>query len=153
MIDYAATLQPDRGQPARTIHIVHPNVWAEWLKAQPPRIRTAVAAHKLTGKAGNRALGTTWSRGAPSLALWAPTAQHVDLLVWQGSGDPTRSWGPPFVQGESTYFLSTNRGKKGCEDNCGVGCVIQTSLPFSNPVNLVRVELASRASRMLPIAR
>jgi formyl-CoA transferase len=29
-----------------------------------------------------------------------------------GSGDPTRSWGPPFVEGESTYFLSTNRGKR-----------------------------------------
>jgi crotonobetainyl-CoA:carnitine CoA-transferase CaiB-like acyl-CoA transferase len=29
-----------------------------------------------------------------------------------GSGDPTRSWGPPFVQGESTYFLSANRGKR-----------------------------------------
>jgi formyl-CoA transferase len=29
-----------------------------------------------------------------------------------GSGDPTRSWGPPFVEGESTYFLSANRGKR-----------------------------------------
>ena len=29
-----------------------------------------------------------------------------------GGGDPTRSWGPPFVEGESTYFLSTNRGKR-----------------------------------------
>lgn len=27
-------------------------------------------------------------------------------------GDETRSWGPPFVQGESAYFLSVNRGKK-----------------------------------------
>ncbi len=29
-----------------------------------------------------------------------------------GGGDPTRSWGPPFVEGESTYFLSANRGKR-----------------------------------------
>jgi formyl-CoA transferase len=29
-----------------------------------------------------------------------------------GGGDPTRSWGPPFVGEESTYFLSTNRGKR-----------------------------------------
>jgi crotonobetainyl-CoA:carnitine CoA-transferase CaiB-like acyl-CoA transferase len=28
-------------------------------------------------------------------------------------GDDTRGWGPPFVQGESTYFLSVNRGKRG----------------------------------------
>jgi crotonobetainyl-CoA:carnitine CoA-transferase CaiB-like acyl-CoA transferase len=27
-------------------------------------------------------------------------------------GDDTRQWGPPFVKGESTYYLSTNHGKK-----------------------------------------
>ncbi|WP_018461011.1 CaiB/BaiF CoA transferase family protein [Thermus oshimai] len=27
-------------------------------------------------------------------------------------GDETRGWGPPFVEGESAYFLSVNRGKK-----------------------------------------
>jgi len=47
--------------------------------------------------AGKRALGTTWSHGTPHLALWAPTAQDVDLLVWPAtrkgvdtSGTPTR---------------------------------------------------------------
>lgn len=29
-----------------------------------------------------------------------------------GTGDDARSWGPPFVNGESTYFLSANRGKR-----------------------------------------
>jgi crotonobetainyl-CoA:carnitine CoA-transferase CaiB-like acyl-CoA transferase len=29
-----------------------------------------------------------------------------------GTGDQSRSWGPPFVEGESTYFLSVNRNKK-----------------------------------------
>ena len=29
-----------------------------------------------------------------------------------GSGDETRTWGPPFVHGQSYYFLSLNRGKK-----------------------------------------
>ena len=29
-----------------------------------------------------------------------------------GKGDDTRSWGPPFVKGESAYFLSVNRGKR-----------------------------------------
>jgi len=56
MTDLSTLLQPDRGQPARTIHVVHPDQWQDWLKAQPPRIRTAIAAHKLTGKAGNRAV-------------------------------------------------------------------------------------------------
>ena len=56
MTDFARLLQPDRGQPARSIHVVHPDRWSEWLNAQPPRIRTTVAAHRLTGKAGNRAV-------------------------------------------------------------------------------------------------
>ncbi|HUK95056.1 MAG TPA: CoA transferase [Gaiellaceae bacterium] len=29
-----------------------------------------------------------------------------------GAGDETRAWGPPFVEGESAYFLSVNRGKR-----------------------------------------
>lgn len=29
-----------------------------------------------------------------------------------GKGDQSRGWGPPFVEGESTYFLSINRNKR-----------------------------------------
>ncbi|QNQ11532.1 leucyl aminopeptidase family protein [Sphingomonas alpina] len=56
MTDFATLLQPDRGQAARTIHVVHPDAFADWLASQPARVRTAVAAHRLTGKAGNRAV-------------------------------------------------------------------------------------------------
>lgn len=56
MTDLSQLLQPDRGQPARTLHLVHPSQWAEWLGSQPPRARSAIAAGKVSGKAGNRAI-------------------------------------------------------------------------------------------------
>jgi leucyl aminopeptidase len=56
MTDFSALLQPDQGQPARTLHVVHPDHYADWLAGQPERVRTMVAAHGLTGKAGNAAI-------------------------------------------------------------------------------------------------
>lgn len=32
-----------------------------------------------------------------------------------GTGDDTRSWGPPFINGESAYFMSVNRSKRSIE--------------------------------------
>ena len=29
-----------------------------------------------------------------------------------GTGDDTRTWGPPFAGGESAYFLAVNRNKR-----------------------------------------
>jgi leucyl aminopeptidase len=56
MTDFASMLLPDRGQPARTIHVIHPDAYESWLGTQPQRVRTTVAAHRLTGKAGDRAV-------------------------------------------------------------------------------------------------
>lgn len=56
MTDFASLLHPDRGQPATPIHVVRPEAFATWLAAQTPRTRTAVAAHGLTGKPGDRAV-------------------------------------------------------------------------------------------------
>jgi leucyl aminopeptidase len=53
---FATLLQPDRGQPARTIHIVRPDEWGRWLAAQTARVRAHVAANRLTGKPGDRAV-------------------------------------------------------------------------------------------------
>ncbi|KQN26427.1 aminopeptidase [Sphingomonas sp. Leaf33] len=55
MTDFSALLEPDRGQPATTLHVVHPDHWTDWLGNQPPRVRTAIAAAGLTGKPGNAA--------------------------------------------------------------------------------------------------
>jgi leucyl aminopeptidase len=56
MTDFSAFLAADRGQPARTIYVVHPDDFSGWLAKQPARTRTAVAANKVTGKPGNRAI-------------------------------------------------------------------------------------------------
>jgi formyl-CoA transferase len=37
-----------------------------------------------------------------------------------GAGDDTRTWGPPFANGESAYFLGVNRNKRSLTLNMGV---------------------------------
>ena len=37
-----------------------------------------------------------------------------------GTGDDTRTWGPPFVGGEAAYFLGINRNKRSLTLNMAV---------------------------------
>ncbi len=47
-----------------------------------------------------------------------------------GSGDETRSWGPPFAGGEAAYYLSVNRGKRSCAIDLSqdAGCALALEL-------------------------
>ena len=44
--------------------------------------------------------------------MLADMGAEVIKLEMPGVGDDSRSWGPPFVEGESAYFMSINRNKK-----------------------------------------
>lgn len=44
--------------------------------------------------------------------LLADFGARVIKIERPGSGDQSRGWGPPFVEGESTYFMGINRNKE-----------------------------------------
>ncbi len=60
-----------------------------------------------------RVLDLTQALAGPYCAmLLGDLGADVVKIEKPGSGDQSRGWGPPFLQGESTYFLSTNRNKR-----------------------------------------
>ena len=44
--------------------------------------------------------------------VFADLGAEVIKVERPGAGDDTRAWGPPWLGGESAYFISANRGKK-----------------------------------------
>ncbi len=44
--------------------------------------------------------------------MLADQGAEVIKVEMPGTGDDSRGWGPPFIEGEAAYFLSVNRNKK-----------------------------------------
>jgi crotonobetainyl-CoA:carnitine CoA-transferase CaiB-like acyl-CoA transferase len=62
---------------------------------------------------GVRVLDLTRALAGPYCTLMlGDMGADVIKVEMPGSGDETRGWGPPFIEGESTYFLSINRNKR-----------------------------------------
>jgi succinate---hydroxymethylglutarate CoA-transferase len=63
--------------------------------------------------AGVRVLDLTRVLAGPLCAMMlGDMGADVIKVEPPGRGDDTRSWGPPFAEGESAYFLTTNRNKR-----------------------------------------
>ena len=59
---------------------------------------------------GIRVLDLTRILAGPyATMMLADLGAEVIKVELPGKGDDTREWGPPFVNGESSYFMSVNR--------------------------------------------
>lgn len=62
---------------------------------------------------GIRVVDLTQALAGPYCSmLLGDMGAQVIKVEQPGSGDQSRSWGPPFVSGESAYFLAVNRNKQ-----------------------------------------
>ncbi len=97
--DFSSLLQPDNGQPARSIEIIAPTAFDEWYKALAPRARAAVDAAQFKGKSGEQVrlpgeAADDWSfvLGTPDpRSIWdlAATATALPAGTYRlASGDP-----------------------------------------------------------------
>ena len=63
--------------------------------------------------AGIRVLDLTRALAGPYCTLLlGDMGADVIKVELPGTGDETRGWGPPFLEGESSYFMSVNRNKR-----------------------------------------
>lgn len=105
MIDLAPLLQPDRGQPARSLHLVDKKSFPGWLNDQPQKVRDLVAAQGFQGEGyqlaiiaddgGSALLGVA---DVQSLSPWclANAAQSLPegsyRVAGRGPGPATLGW-------------------------------------------------------------
>ncbi len=62
---------------------------------------------------GIRVIDMTEALAGPYCTMYlGDMGADVVKIERRGQGDQTRAWGPPFIEGESAYFMSTNRNKR-----------------------------------------
>jgi leucyl aminopeptidase len=81
MTDFSALLQPDRGQPARTIHLVDTGGFPEWAKRRAPADRVLLDAQRFDGEKANAHLLLPQPGGA-EFEVVASVADRAALSPW-----------------------------------------------------------------------
>ena len=81
MTDFAPLLQPDRGGPARTIHLVDKNGFAAWLKQQGAARQSLTEAARFDGKTGFQYLVLP-TGNAQDWDVVATVADAAELSPW-----------------------------------------------------------------------
>ena len=77
--------------------------------------------HSAGALAGVRVLDLTRILAGPLCTMMlGDMGADVIKVEPPGSGDDTRSWGPPFAEGESAYYLGVNRNKRSMTLNMAV---------------------------------
>ena len=97
MIDFSALLVTDKGQTAHRIEVIRADAFETWLAAQPENIRSTVAAHRFTAKAGEFVILPAEPGG-----LWSAVAGAADSPgLWDGAALASRLPGGTFrITGE-----------------------------------------------------
>jgi leucyl aminopeptidase len=80
MTDFAALLQPDRSQPAHTIHLVDKGNVDEWTKGRSAEDRALLAAHRFDGKSAHAFV--VLPRGKDAFEVVAAVAKVDSLSPW-----------------------------------------------------------------------
>ncbi len=95
LTDFSLLLQPDRGQPANTVHIIAKGGFDDWLSGQPERVRSVVTGNRFTGKPGE--------------LIIIPGESPEDWSVAAGAADHASVWDLASIAAklpEGTYRLA-----------------------------------------------
>jgi crotonobetainyl-CoA:carnitine CoA-transferase CaiB-like acyl-CoA transferase len=114
----------------------------------PPRTLTS-GFDMLTGI---RVLDLTTSIAGPYASmLLADLGAEVIKVERPGRGDDCRAWGPPFLDGESLWFLSVNRNKHSITLDYAGDAGRRVLHDLAKQCDVVLVNLVARAQRKLGI--
>ena len=101
---------------------------------------------------GVRVLDLTTSIAGPYAAmLLADMGADVVKIERPGSGDDSRAWGPPFLDGESLWFLSVNRNKQSLTLDFAIEAGRKVLHDLVRKADVVIVNLVPRVQKKLGV--